>query len=139
VPATSPVGPGGDVDHSPLSGERLRISGALSSLPPYAFSASTVTTLLLNVLCAQHCENNIRNLRTDSLLGNGKLHGRMYCRQAGDSDFESRIQISTRRPDIQTDIRGLSIQANPEIVPLTKTKLCHTQKTQLPLLLLLMS
>lgn len=143
MPATSPVGPGGDADHSPLSGEKLRISGALSSLPPHTFLAGTVTTLplLLNVLCAQHCENNIRNLRMNSLLGNGKLYGRMCLRQAGGSDFESRIQISARRPDIQTDIRGLpsSIQAKPEIVRLTKTKLCHTHKTQLPLLLLLMS
>jgi len=110
--------------------------------PPYAFSAGTVTTLplLLNVLRAQHCENTIRNLRTDSLLGNGKLYGRMCCRQAGGSEFESRSQISARRPDIQTDIRGLpcSIQAKTEILPLPKTKLRDTNKTQLPLLLLLM-
>ena len=132
VPATSSVGPGGDADHSHLSDARLRMSGALSSLPPYAFSGGTVTTLplLLNVLCAQHCENTIRNLRTDSLLGNGKLYGRMCCRQTGGSEFESRIQISARRPDIQTDIRGLpsSIQAKTEIVQLMKTKLRDTHK-----------
>lgn len=136
------VGPGGDADHSPLSGARLRTSGALSSLPPYAFLAGTVTLhFLLNVYCARHCENTIRKLRMDSLLGNGKLYGRMCCRQAGGSEFESRIQISARRPDIQADIRGLSssIQATTEIVPLTKTKLCDTHKTQLLLLLLLMS
>ena len=61
----------------------------------------------------------MRNLRKDSLLGNGKLYGRMCCRQAGGSEFESRIQISARSPDIQNDIRSLpsSIQAKPETLP----------------------
>jgi hypothetical protein len=132
VPATSSVEPAGDADHSPLSGARLRMSGDLFSLHPFAFSARTVTNLplLLNVLCAQHCGNTIRNLRTDSLLGNGKLYGLMCCRQVGGSEFESRIQNSARRPDILTDIRGLpsSIQTKTEIVPLTKNKLRDTHK-----------
>ena len=107
-PLRWPYWPGGEADHSPLSGAKSRMSGALFLLPPYAFTAGTVTTLplLLNVLCAQHCENTIRYLRTDSFLGSGELYGRMCCRQAGGFEFESRIQISARRQVILTDIRS---------------------------------
>jgi hypothetical protein len=67
----------------PPSGERLRMSGVLSSLLLYAFMAGTETISPLRwsvFFCAQYCENTTTYLRMDSLLGKDKLCCRMCCR-----------------------------------------------------------